>query len=281
MYRFPRIASLRLLLFSLLAIVLLAGCSTHNLRIAQDKFEEGSLQEWLIRNDSAQNPNAVSLLTATMPYTVSYREALDLVRENITKNKDSLIKDKLYGDALLLKSVCLWKLDGTIAQSADTAVESADVMAIAGVKPVDTLVELQETIDEARKVRSSFPTEKWQLLILSEQFLEADRAVALVQPYNDENLPVEIYKIVRTKLVDANAQIKNALDEPDIQNNIPLKRYLIFARITILKNYIGACKSLKDQTKEQATFQAGAESELEELETDFEELSANETKKLF
>ena len=217
MYRIPRIASLRLIILSLLAIVLLAGCSTHNLRVAQDKFEEGSMQEWIIRNDPAHNTGAASLLPATRPHTISYREALALVDENLKEHKDSLIQDNLYCTALVLKALCHWKLD----------------------QPE----KLEETIEDAQEKRSDFLTEQWQLLILSKKFLEADYAATLVRQYDEaEDLPLETFAELRNKLFDntdsVDTQIRYALTNPAIATNLPLKRYLIFARITIHKNYI-------------------------------------------
>lgn len=255
MNRFPRIASLRLLFLLFLVMALLAGCSTHNLRVAQDKFEEGSMQEWIIRTDPAQSTGAASLLPATRPYTISYREALVLVDKNLAEHKDSLIQDNLYCTALVLKALCLWKLD-----------ESE---------------ELDAVINYSGKMQSAFLTEQWQLLLLSEKFLDADRAVASIRKYDGQHdIPLEVYASAIKKLSDADSQIVEALKKPDIKNNLPLKRYLIFTRITIHKNYINACDYVANKTDDQLSFLGKVENELNGLEAAFKKLSANKIKKL-
>ena len=255
MYLIQCIALLRQLLFLLLAIVLLAGCSTHNLRVAQDKFEEGSMQEWMMRNDPASNTGAASLLPATRPHTMYYREALVLVDENINKHKDDLVKDNLYCTALVLKALCHWKLN-----------ESG---------------KLDETIEKAQEHRNDFLTEQWQLLILSKNFLKADYVATLVRRHDaDLDIPLATYTEIRNILFDdtdsVDTSIRYALTKQVIANNLPLTRYLVLARITIHKNYITACKYLARKTPEQLKSQIEKEKELSKLLTELKKLSTTE-----
>lgn len=211
------------------------------------------MQEWMLRNDTVHNTGAASLLPATRPHTMYYREALTLIEENIKQHKNDLVKDNLYSTALVLKALCLWKLD----------------------KPA----ELDATIREARKVRSSFLTEQWQLLVLSKKFLEADHAAALVRQYDaGEDIPLEVYTEVRNTLFDkangVDKNIEDALSEPVIANNLPLKRYLLSARITIHKNYTTACKYLATPTDEQSASLDEKENILAELKGEFNKLPA-------
>lgn len=94
------------ILISAFLVITMTGCSARYIRQAQDEFSRGAQLEnkAFVRgyeggiSDLAENP------------ATAYRISLSLLNRELDKNGDKLRQDKLYGTALMLKAMCLWRL---------------------------------------------------------------------------------------------------------------------------------------------------------------------------
>lgn len=100
-----QVISIRLILL----VVLLGswGCSTRYLREAQNHWNRGAQSESAI---FAHGYLADQALTTQANANTEYKLALSLLESELAKNTDELRKEKLYGTALMLKAMCLWRL---------------------------------------------------------------------------------------------------------------------------------------------------------------------------
>jgi len=113
---------LALLMILLLALLASLGCAAHQVREAQDAFNEAA------RSENAQRAVTLSggsTLLASSSAAAGYRLSLNLLDEAIAKHEADLRGDRLYGTALVLKSLCLWRL----ADLDDDEAAATDLMA--------------------------------------------------------------------------------------------------------------------------------------------------------
>lgn len=82
----------------------LTACSARYIRQAQDEFNRGARIE-----NAAFVRGYDDAILAEDPFPV-YRISLSLVNREIEKNENKLRQDRLYGTALMLKAMCLWRL---------------------------------------------------------------------------------------------------------------------------------------------------------------------------
>ena len=108
--------TIRRILLGLLILLLVAGCGTHRLRQAQDAFN-GAAQ--LEAQSTIENEDATGDPLLEIPQALSqYRIALALTEEALTDYGDRLQSERLYGTALMIKALCLWRI-GALDENAD------------------------------------------------------------------------------------------------------------------------------------------------------------------
>ena len=94
------------ILIAAFLLVSVTACTARYIRQAQDEFSRGARLEnaALVRgydvdfNHLAEDPGP------------AYRISLSLVNRELDENEGELRRDKLYGTALMLKAMCLWRL---------------------------------------------------------------------------------------------------------------------------------------------------------------------------
>jgi len=102
----------------ILAVFLMSGCGTHQLKQAQDSYNEAARIEARISFEDSKP--AGNLLEESSQALSNYYIALSLVNEAIGKYTKDLEQDRLYGTALMLKALCEWRIaamDETADQS--------------------------------------------------------------------------------------------------------------------------------------------------------------------
>ena len=94
------------ILITAFLVITVTACTPRYIRQAQDEFSRG-----------AQKENAVFVRGYDIDFnylaedpTAAYRISLSLVNRELGKNEGKLRQDKLYGTALMLKAMCLWRL---------------------------------------------------------------------------------------------------------------------------------------------------------------------------
>jgi hypothetical protein len=107
LHRFPFVrVSFILVLGVLLGI---SGCSTAHLRDAQNALKKGTQLEWSNIYSLDQHIET-TLITQETPQQ-KYREALGIIDELLKYDVKQLSADNLLGTALLLKAICIWKIE--------------------------------------------------------------------------------------------------------------------------------------------------------------------------
>jgi len=123
------------------ALVLLLGvaCTARHIRGAQDEFNRAAATEnaAFVRGYTANGSELAANPAA------GYRLSLALVNRELADNEARLRADRLYGTALVLKAMCLWRLAGDSA-GGQRATDEADAPAPAGT-------ELSATIAKATR----------------------------------------------------------------------------------------------------------------------------------
>lgn len=94
----------------LLALLLLLGaaCTARQIRDAQDEFNRAAAME----NAAFSRGYSADGSALAIHPAAGYRISLALVNRELAENEAALRKDRLYGTALLLKAMCLWRLAG-------------------------------------------------------------------------------------------------------------------------------------------------------------------------
>src|SRR5210317_2668855 len=88
---------------SLLLLIALSSCGTHQLKQAQDSFNEAARIESTVSLEDRQATG--DPLTGDSQALNNYRVALALTDEALSDYADSLRSDQLYGTALMLKAL--------------------------------------------------------------------------------------------------------------------------------------------------------------------------------
>ena len=127
----------RRILLGLLILLLAAGCGTHRLRQAQEAFNGAArleAQSILENKDLSGDP------LLEIPQALNqYRIALALTEEALTKYGGRLQSDKLYGTALMLKALCLWRIEA-LGENADEQSVAAIVTEIENLARENSVV---------------------------------------------------------------------------------------------------------------------------------------------
>lgn len=94
-----------------IAVVLISGvgCSVRRIHEAQEAFNRGSLAELQAPDRSAAGAWS-PLVPSGSPAAAEYQLSLMLVERELRENAGALEEDGLYGNALVLKALCLWRL---------------------------------------------------------------------------------------------------------------------------------------------------------------------------
>ena len=92
----------RFFFLSLIAVLVLPGCTMRRLDLAQKAFNEGAAIEYQQRFA----PQAEVMTSPTLSYATAYRFVSKAV-----KQRKTLQKNNLLGNALALKALCEWKLN--------------------------------------------------------------------------------------------------------------------------------------------------------------------------
>ncbi len=100
----------RFLIVTLL-VVSVTACTARYLRQAQDEFNRGAQME----NAAFVRGYDIDVSDLTEDPAAAYRISLSLVNRELDKNESALRQDKLYGTALMLKAMCLWRLTGDLS----------------------------------------------------------------------------------------------------------------------------------------------------------------------
>lgn len=119
----------------LLLVFVTAGCGAHQLKEAQDSFNQAAAIE--AGSSLEQEQSTGDPLVGDPQAINNYRMALALTNEALDEHADSLAEDKLYGTALMLKALSSWRI-AALDEDADTA----DVQAIVG--QIETLADKQQ-----------------------------------------------------------------------------------------------------------------------------------------
>jgi len=111
-------------------LLVLTACPARHIREAQDHFSRAATAEnrALVEGYSTDGAN----LSADP--AVDYRLSLSLVEAELAKNEGKLRDDKLYGTALMLRAMCLWRLADLEAVNAKTPT-AKEVIAARDKKP--------------------------------------------------------------------------------------------------------------------------------------------------
>jgi hypothetical protein len=94
--------------FALLVLLLLAACSARRIREAQDAFNQAATAEQQIE---AMPTAGVEGLRGSSSAASGYAVALGLLDEELTQNEAALRQEDLLGTALVLKALCLWRIE--------------------------------------------------------------------------------------------------------------------------------------------------------------------------
>ena len=97
--------SIRILITAFLVITVTA-CTARYIRQAQDEFSRGAQLE----NAAFARGYDIDFNYFAEDTTAAYRISLSLVNRELKENESDLRQDKLYGTALMLKAMCLWRL---------------------------------------------------------------------------------------------------------------------------------------------------------------------------
>ncbi len=97
--------NIRILITALLVITMTA-CTARYIRQAQDEFSRGAQLE----NAAFVRGYDIDFNYLAEDPTAAYRISLSLVNKELKENENDLRREKLYGTALMLKAMCLWRL---------------------------------------------------------------------------------------------------------------------------------------------------------------------------
>jgi hypothetical protein len=106
----------------LLLVSLSIGCAARHIREAQDEFSRAATVE----NAAFLRGYGTDASELTIDPAAGYRVSLALINLELAKNEDKLRADRLYGTALMLKAMCLWRLAGDSIEQARAALEHAN-----------------------------------------------------------------------------------------------------------------------------------------------------------
>ena len=105
-----------------LLVFLAPGCTTRHIREAQNAFNEAAAAEQRLYSLTV---DGVSGLPSASAAASGYRVALNLLEREIADNKAALEKEQLYGTALVLRALCLWRLTDLVADPDDDPLSGA------------------------------------------------------------------------------------------------------------------------------------------------------------
>jgi hypothetical protein len=92
---------------AIVLVVITTGCGAHQLKQAQDSYNEAArieAQASIEADQAKQDP----LVTQSLLH--DYRIAQSLTKEALEKHETSLRQDQLYGTALMLNALCEWRI---------------------------------------------------------------------------------------------------------------------------------------------------------------------------
>jgi hypothetical protein len=101
---------------AILLLIVATGCGAHRLKQAQDSYNEAARIEAQVSFQEVEP--AGDPLEGDVQALRNYRVALALTDEALEKYEKSLVKDQLYGTALMLKALCEWRV-AALDQDAD------------------------------------------------------------------------------------------------------------------------------------------------------------------
>ena len=102
--------SIRILIAAFL-MVSVTACTARYIRQAQDEFSRGAQLE----NAAFVRGYDIDVSNLAEDPAAAYRISLSLVNRELDKNESALRQDKLYGTALMLKAMCLWRLTSDLS----------------------------------------------------------------------------------------------------------------------------------------------------------------------
>lgn len=92
----------------LMTLLMMAGCGSHQLKTAQDSYNEAALLEAQLSFEEIESKG--DPLAGTPQALRNYRVALSLTDTALEKHAKGLKQDELYGTALMLKALCQWRI---------------------------------------------------------------------------------------------------------------------------------------------------------------------------
>ena len=125
---------------SVLVLLLGVACTARHIRGAQDEFNRAAAAE----NAAFARGYAANGSELAANPAAGYRLSLALVNRELADNEAKLRTDRLYGTALVLKAMCLWRLAGDSAGGQRATDDEADAPGPAGTELSATIAKVTQ-----------------------------------------------------------------------------------------------------------------------------------------
>jgi hypothetical protein len=209
---------------SLLLLIALSSCGTHQLKQAQDSFNEAARIESTVSLEDTQATG--DPLTGDSQALNNYRVALALTDEALSEYADSLRSDQLYGTALMLKALSQWR----IAALAEDA----------------RLEDVQQLVDDVERRAQSedivLGTRDQVLLKALPGLYEHELALSTRDPGRADTL---FSSAVNT--------LENSLEEVNPPADHPVRIYIRLAQLRIVRAWRWSQQSVRPEDLEERT----------------------------
>jgi hypothetical protein len=230
----------------------ISGCSTAHLRDAQNALKKGTQLEWSNIYSLDQHIET-TLITQETPQQ-KYKEALRIIDELLEDDVKQLGTDNLLGTTLLLRAICIWKIEpDKPARSGDADTPMSDEEWKTYRK--QWMTSLDSAVDVAKKAGLSI--EQKRLATALPSLLISDLTYDRIAEHTKCNtLSNSTFNTIVTDLISGeHAVVKelNALEQEVTPNNsanriqkektireLPWRLYLLEAQLTAFINYHAA-----------------------------------------
>lgn len=258
-----------LLGLALIALCGVGGCGTARyIRAAQDSFNQAAAEE--NRLFSAGLSTDVGLLSQSSA-AGDYRIALALLDRELDENEEELRRDRLYGTALMLKALALWRLadlDGLNEPQLDTGTPTGEELLAgsdsrAGDELMATLALLRAEVQAGR-------------ITLGER----DRVLLVALPGlrdHDRGLRAPDYPAARRFFESALEVMDRSLEADSTPKQHPVRVYIRLAQLSTCRAWQSAAFALlplgeaEDETNDRVLPRA------EEILAELEQLARNDS----
>lgn len=216
-----RVARTSVVLLLLVLPLLLAGCVARGIREAQDAFNRAAAAEQQI--DAAPEVTTDGMRGSSAAAS-GYALASSLLDSELAHHESDLAEEKLLGTALVLKALCLWRLDG-LAYDGDVA---AAPDSEAAKEDARRTAEFLAAVEKA-KATDDLGTRDRVLLEALPGLRDHDRA-----------LRAKDYETAKRFFVSAFETLERALQTVDPPKNHPVRVYVGLAQLRTLRAWQAA-----------------------------------------